>query len=59
MADADEENFFVCVFVLVVQHDVGHPDELRGNSDGRHVVEIGGSPLQLIVCPFLSNIHIF
>lgn len=43
------------VSLLVVQHDVRHPDELRRNSDGRHVVEVGGAPLQLVVGPFLPT----
>lgn len=43
------------VSLLVVQHDVRHPDELRRNSDGRHVVEVGGAPLQLVVGPLLPT----
>lgn len=50
-----------CVwFLLVVQHNVGHPDELRRDSDGRHIVEVGRTPPQLVIRPFLSmNTHFY
>lgn len=39
--------------LLVVQNDVRHPDELRGNSNGGHVVVVGRTPLQFVIGPFL------
>lgn len=48
------------VVLLVVQHNVGHPDELRRDSDGRHIVEVRRTPPQLVIRPFLSmNTHFY
>lgn len=40
---------------LVVEHDVGDPDHLRGHPDGGDIVKVGRVPAQLIVTPLLEG----
>lgn len=44
-----------CIISLVVEHDVGDPDHLRGHPDGGDVVKVLWVPAQLVVTPFLEG----
>ena len=44
-----------CWWLLVVEDDVGEPDDLAGHVDLLHPAVLGGLPPQLVVVPLLHT----